>query len=205
MDAHADGRAGGGGRGGTPAPPPAFAEVVERLRTTALRPEVVLEEVPGPSRLAPWSLALSADVLDEAGDDVAEGRFVVLHDPAGQEGWDGPWRVVVLARCTPADEDAADPMLAEVGWSWLVEALDDHGLPTRSLGGTVTRSTSHSFGQLAARPVDGELEVRASFSPPADDAPAGAVAALLAWAQLLGAAAGLAPLPPGVARLPRRA
>ncbi len=200
MDARAD----GAGPGGAPPPPPEFAAVVERVRATQLRPEIEHQVVPGPARLAPWTLAISADVVDEAGEEAADGRFVLLHDPAGQDGWDGAWRVVVLARCSPADEDAGDPLLAELGWSWLVEALEDHGLPVRSLGGTVTRSASHSFGQLAARPLDVELEVRASFSPAEDDLPGAAADSLLAWAQLLGAAAGLPPLPQGVARLPRR-
>lgn len=199
-----DARGEGPGPGSQAAAPPAFAAAVQQVRATALRPEIVVEEGPGPRSLAPFSLALSADVLDEAGDEVAEGRFVLLHDPAGQEGWDGPWRVVVLARCSPATEDADDPLLADVAWSWLVEALEDHGLPVRSLGGTVTTSTSRSYGQLAARPVDGELEVRASFSPRPSEVPEAVGDAVLAWAQLLGAAAGLPPLPHGVARLPRR-
>ncbi|PWJ53476.1 Protein of unknown function [Quadrisphaera granulorum] len=199
-----DARGGGPGTEGGAPVPEAFAAAVQQIRATSLRPEISLEEVPGPRSMAPWSLALSADVLDEAGDDVAEGRFVLLHDPAGQEGWDGPWRVVVLARCSPATEDTDDPLLADVAWSWLVEALDDYGLPVRSLGGTVTTSTSRSYGQLSARPVDVELEVRASFSPRDADVPGGVGDALLAWGQLLGAAAGLPPLPHGVVRLPRR-
>ncbi|MGQ7296357.1 DUF3000 domain-containing protein [Quadrisphaera sp. KR29] len=200
MDARGEGP---GPQGGAPVPE-AFAAAVQQVRATALRPEVVVEEGPGPRSLAPHSLALSAEVLDEAGDEVAEGRFVLLHDPAGQDGWDGPWRVVVLARCSPATEDADDPLLADVAWSWLVEALEDHGLPVGTLGGTVTTSTSRSYGQLSARPVDVELELRASFSPRTSEAPEAAGEAVQAWAQLLGAAAGLPPLPHGVARLPRR-
>ena len=37
---------------------------------------------------------MTADVLEDA----ATGRFVLLHDPAGQEGWGGQWRCVTFAR-----------------------------------------------------------------------------------------------------------
>ena len=47
----------------------------------ALKPrgEIMLETVPAPQKLAPHSLAMTADVLEDA----ATGRFVLLHDPAG--------------------------------------------------------------------------------------------------------------------------
>ena len=48
----------------------------------ALKPrgEIMLESVPAPQKLAPHALAMTADVLEDA----ATGRFVLLHDPAGQ-------------------------------------------------------------------------------------------------------------------------
>ena len=39
--------------------PEDFLDVVTRLRDARLRPEVVLEEVPAPQRIAPFALALS--------------------------------------------------------------------------------------------------------------------------------------------------
>ncbi len=69
--------------------PEGFLDVVSRLRATTLRSEVTLEEVPAPQRIAPFALALSADVESD-GDELATGRFVLLHDPAGPEAWQAP-------------------------------------------------------------------------------------------------------------------
>ena len=69
--------------------PPAFVRALRSLRDVQLRPEIHLEEVPGPARIAPYTAALAAEVRanarDVEADDLASGRFVVLHDPAGQE------------------------------------------------------------------------------------------------------------------------
>jgi hypothetical protein len=183
-----------------------FRTALSSLRELRLRPEIQLEEVPAPQRLAPHAIALSAEVLDPAssadpGDEVelGVGRLVVLHDPEGQEAWQGTFRVVAFVRATLEPEMAADPMLAEVGWSWLVEALDECDAGYRMLSGTVTRVTSESFGDLADRPLEGQVEMRASWTPLTADMTAHA----RAWAQVLGQAAGLMPLAPGIAQLPR--
>ena len=42
--------------------PEEFARVVERLRAARLRPEVVLDEVPAPVRIAPHAHAFAAQV-----------------------------------------------------------------------------------------------------------------------------------------------
>jgi hypothetical protein len=44
--------------------------------------------------------------------DVASGRFVVLHDPAGQDGWRGDTRIVAFVSADVESEMAADPALA---------------------------------------------------------------------------------------------
>ena len=47
------------------------------------RPELVIEDMPAPQRLAPYSAAISATV--SRGDiDVAVGRLIVLYDPEGR-------------------------------------------------------------------------------------------------------------------------
>ena len=73
--------------------------------------------------IAPFASALSADVTVD-GDDVGTGRLVLLHDPAGNDAWEGTFRCVAYARAEIDPEMANDPLLAEVGWSWLSEALD---------------------------------------------------------------------------------
>ena len=178
--------------------PEEFLLTVGRLRATRLRPEVVLEEVPAPQRIAPHAVALTADVVLD-GDEVSTGRFVLLHDPAGQEAWEGRYRCVTYVRATLEPELGADPMLGQVGWSWLEEAIASAGARVTALGGTVTRVVSDSFGSLAVRPPTVELEVRASWTPLDDP-----VAHLQAWAALLCTVAGMPPLPQGVAPLARR-
>lgn len=187
--------------------PEVFARALEQLRSARLRPEVVITEVPAPQRIAPYAVAITADVLartlqpgaDEP-DELASGRFVLLHDPAAPEPWDGTFRAVTFVRAELEPEFGTDPMLGEVGWSWLVDALDARRARYTQDGGTVTRVVSQSFGALADRPPSVELEVRGSWTPLDDDLGTH----LAAWADLLCTVAGLPPLPEGVAALPAR-
>ena len=187
--------------------PEVFERALEQLRSARLRPEVVITEVPAPQRIAPYAVAITADVLartlqlgaDEP-DELASGRFVLLHDPAAPDPWDGTFRAVTFVRAELEPEFGTDPMLGEVGWSWLVDALDARQARYTQDGGTVTRVVSQSFGALADRPPSVELEVRGSWTPLDDDIGTH----LAAWADLLCTVAGLPPLPEGVAALPAR-
>ncbi|MGN6332014.1 MAG: DUF3000 domain-containing protein [Motilibacteraceae bacterium] len=179
--------------------PETFRAALASLREVAVRPEVVLSEAPAPQRLAPYAVALTADVVVED-EELATGRLVVLHDPAGHEAWGGSFRVVTFVRADVDPEVAADPVLAEVGWTWLEEALSAHGLVAEALSGTVTRVTSQGFGGMADKAPDTELEVRASWTPDGPDVGPH----LLAWTELLCTAAGLPPMPPGVTPMPSR-
>ena len=62
----------------------AASDVYKRQHRVRLRPEVRLTEVPAPQRIAPYAVALTADVVDprDTDDDLASGRFVLLHDPS---------------------------------------------------------------------------------------------------------------------------
>ncbi len=174
-----------------------FLRAVESLRAARLRPEVVLEEAPAPQRLAPYAVAMTADVL--VGDEeVGSGRFVLLHDPAGHETWDGVFRVVTFVRAPLEHDLAGDPMLPGVGWAWLSEALDARGAAYTAASGTVTRVSSESFGAMADRPPTAEIEIRASWT--ALDLDLGRH--LQAWGELACTAAGLPPLAPGVVAMP---
>ncbi len=187
----------------TPDPdvPAAFVRALESLGARRLRAEVRLTEIPAPSRIAPYAVALSAEVtVDGAPEDAepASGRFVLLHDPQGQEAWQGTSRVVTLIRAALDPEVGADPLLCEAAWSWVEEALAV--VPHHALGGTVTRVVSQAFGALAERPGEVEVEIRASWTPDGD-----AGDHLSAWSAVLCTAAGLPPLPDGVTSLsPRR-
>jgi hypothetical protein len=201
--------------------PDAFARAVASLRPVRLRPEIRLAEAPAPSRLAPFAIALTGDIAEnfatlgvpgprsEDVDDIATGRFVVLHDPAGQEAWQGTTRIVAYVRAELEQEMAADPFLAAVGWTWLTEALSRRvGLDgARAVGGTVTRVSSESYGAMSGRPPLAHIELRASWTPSIGDEEGASNDLgphLQAWAEVLASAAGLPPLPPGVAALPSR-
>lgn len=180
-------------------PPETFSRALASLRATRLRPEISCDEAPAPQRLAPYSVALTADVV-VGGDELSSGRFVVLHNPDGHESWQGDFRVVTFARAALDLEMAADPLVTEVGWSWLMECLAAQDLTVAAASGTVTRVASESFGAMADRPASAEIEIRASWTPEDDSLGEH----LLAWGDLLCTAAGLPPLPAGVVPLPRR-
>ncbi len=186
-------------------PPVAFARALEQLRSTRLRSEVELTEVPAPQRIAPYAVALTADVLARATgqdepDELASGRFVLLHDPDGPEPWDGTFRAVTFVRAELEAELGTDPVLGDVGWAWLLDALAARGAVSTQAGGTVTRVVSQSYGALADRPATVEIEVRGSWTPLGDDLGLH----LRAWSDLLCTVAGLPPVPEGVTALPAR-
>jgi hypothetical protein len=193
---------------GAGAVPPAFAAAVASMRAARLRPEILCEEMPAPQRIAPYASALSADVTVD-GIEVGTGRIILLHDPAGNEAWDSTFRCVAYARAEIELEMITDPMLAEVGWAWLTEALDGHGAAYHAASGTVTRVATEGFGGMADEGGAAQLEVRASWTPVPPDALAADAALDLgphveAWGELLCTAAGLPPVPDGVSVMPSR-
>jgi hypothetical protein len=191
-----------------------FSAAVAGLRSCQdqvreMRPELTFEDVPAPRTLAPFATAVGAAIrLDGA--EVASGRFVLLYDPEEQRGWAGPLRVVVYIKAELEPEIAEDPMVGEVAWSWLAEALDARTEGWAEPSGTVTRVVTVGFGAKRAEPPATGLELRASWSPvtgaagaPAEgDAPEEGLAGhLAAWCGTLCAAAGLPPLAAGVSAL----
>jgi Protein of unknown function (DUF3000) len=169
--------------------------------------DFLFEDVPAPKRLAPYATAMAATVQRD-GADVAWGRLVLLYDPDGQEGWDGVFRLVAYIRADVEPEMAADPLLGEVGWSWLSEALDAHVPGYAVPSGTVTRVITEGFGAKRDElPLTG-FELRASWSPagPGNSGADGRDLDILdlsahisAWCDCLSAAAGLEP--PGMRAL----
>lgn len=178
--------------------PADFRAAVDQLRAAKFRPEVFTEEMPAPQRIAPFASALSADVSVD-GEEVGSGRMVLLHDPAGNDAWGGTFRCVTYVRAEVDPEIAADPLLAEVGWSWLTEALLAHGAGFIAASGTVTCVTSESFGGMAGEPGTAQVEIRASWTP---TSPLQSHAE--AWGEVLCTAVGLPPVPEGVATMPSR-
>lgn len=173
-----------------------FEDIVVEIRGILTRAELILEEIPPPQKLAPFAFAMTADTSDES----ATARFVLLHDPAGQEGWAGAYRCVTFVRANVDNEMASDPMVANVGWSWLIEGLEKFGCNYVQPSGTVTRVASSSFGALGEREDDSEIEVRASWTPTDSNSVADHARA---WLELLERCAGLEPIPDGVTPLSR--
>lgn len=175
--------------------PATFLRALSSLRAADVRSEIVLTEVPAPQRVAPYAFALAAEVM-VTGEELASGRLIVLHDPVGQDGWSGTMRLVAYVRSGLDAEMASDPMLAEVGWSWLLDALSARGAGHSAAGGTVTRTSSARFGAMAEDGDEADVEIRASWTPAEEDLGPH----LLAWCDLLCLSAGLPP--PGVVPMP---
>ncbi|MCR2800875.1 DUF3000 domain-containing protein [Microbacterium sp. zg-Y818] len=174
-----------------PAEPQTFAEAADRMRSLAFRSDYVVREIPAPSGLAPDALALAGDVRpEEHGVDspYGTGRFVLLHDPTGDDAWGGSWRIVCFAQAPLETEIGTDPLLADVAWSWLVDALDSRGARYHSESGTATKTLSKGFGSLADEGDGAQIELRASWSPTSDIAHH-----VRAWAELVCMLAGLPP------------
>ncbi|RKS77656.1 Protein of unknown function (DUF3000) [Motilibacter peucedani] len=163
-----------------------------------VRPELEVDLAPGPARLAPHTAAVTADlVVDD--EELATGRLVLLHDPAGHDAWQGDTRLVAYLKADLEADMAGDPLLAQVAWGWLLESLADCGAEHVEASGTITRVVSEGFGTMSER-TSAQVELRASWTPVLDD-PARLVDHSAAFGTLLCQAAGLPPLPPGVAVL----
>lgn len=211
--------------------PADFLHALGTLRKAKCRSELRLAEIPAPSRLAPFAVALGAEVFsrsarpgrtpvhgpaamafsrennagspgaaDDEDDELATGRFILLHDPDGSAVWDGEFRIVTYIRAQLEADMGNDAMLGSVAWTWLVDALENHSARYRAAGGTATRILSESFGTLAERPETIDIELRASWTPASSDVQAH----LEAWCDMVCTFAGLPPLPPGVTPLPNR-
>lgn len=179
-------------------PPAAFRAALDALAGVRARPEIVLEHIPAPVRLAPWAHAVGARIAepdpdgDEEDLEIANARFIVLFDPAGHEAWNGTTRCVGYLSAATDEELVDDSMFSEVAWSWLTDALDEAGASHHNVGGTVTRTASTRFGDLAGPEHTVDVEMRASWTAEDTDLDRH----LLAWLAVLSNAAGLPP--PGV-------
>src|SRR3954464_4835199 len=192
-------------RPGSGAPPDSveFTEAVRAMNEARMRPEVLTEPMPAPQRIAPYAAALSADVTVD-GNDLSTGRIILLHDPAGNDSWDGTFRCVAYVRAEIDLEMITDPALADVGWSWLTEALTAHGAEYAAASGTVTRVATDSFGAMAEDSGTAQIEIRASWTPHHVDGRLDIGRHVEAWGELLCTAAGLPPVPEGVTAMPSR-
>ncbi|MFM1787297.1 MAG: hypothetical protein RL228_1247 [Actinomycetota bacterium] len=173
------------------------SQIKALLENRNTRPEVKLDHTAAPARLATHTAAVVADV-DVNGEEVGNGRLVVLFEPLFQDTWDGNLRLVGFVSADLETELVTDPMLLEVGWSWVEDAFKGRSINPLALSGTVSRSGSQSFGDLSMRQPEGQVEIRVSWTVPADE---DFTEHALAWVDLMTSAAGLEPLPEGVSAI----
>jgi len=182
----------------SPEPAP-FREAVAAMKAATVRSEIELGPIRPPQRLAPYSYALGAEVKhdvaivpecpeDSAGE--AFGRLILLYDPDGADAWDGTTRMVAYIQADLDSSEAVDPLLPEVAWSWLVEALEARTDRVTALGGTVTATTSVRYGDISGPPRAHQLELRASWTALTPDL----ATHVEAFCEVLEHAAGLPPV-----------
>ena len=180
----------------------AFASAAEQVRAMTFREDLTVHEIPAPGGLAPDALALAGEVRPETDDAVSAfgtGRLILLHDPAEPAVWNAPWRIVCFAQAPLETEIGTDPLLADVAWSWLMEALAARGAAHHSASGTATKTLSKGFGTLAAEGDGAQIELRASWSPEGPVTPH-----VETWGELTCMLAGLPPGSEGIAVLGSR-
>ena len=183
--------------------PAPFAAALDAVRKAATRPELVVTEIAAPSGLAPYSIALAADVTPARHDsdsEIGTGRFVLLYDPSSPEAWGGEFRVVCYAQAPLETEIGLDPFLASVSWSWLVDALNSRGAQYIAASGTATRILSTGFGELESQGDGAQIELRASWTPLNHDV----TSHVEGWSELLCMLAGFPPAIEGVSVLSAR-
>src|ERR1700761_8052830 len=151
--------------------PAPFREAVAAMNAVTARQEIELGPIRPPQRLAPYSYALGAEVkhpdvevVPERSEGDAFGRLILLYDPDGADAWDGTIRLVAYIQADLDPSEAVDPLLPEVAWSWLVDALESRTDQVTALGGTVTATTSVRYGDISGPPRAHQLELRASWT-----------------------------------------
>lgn len=170
-----------------------FDAATATIRALEFRSELSVSEIRAPGGLAPEAMALAGDVMPAShGEDspLGTGRFIVLHDPEEPEAWRGPFRIVCFAQAPLEPEIGQDPFLAEVAWSWLIDALTSRGAEFDHPSGTATTLNSQGFGELAPQGVGAQMELRASWTPREHDLAPHAEA----WGELLCLLSGLPPI-----------
>lgn len=178
--------------------PEVFRQAVDEMERASARSEIELSELPAPRRIAPHAHAISGDVII-ADEEVGTGRFVLLHDPAGPDAWGSTFRCVTFAKAEIEQEIASDPLITDVGWSWLMDALTTNGAEFVRPAGSVTVVRSDSYGDMEDDAASAQIEIRASWSPAGSLAPH-----VDAWLHLLAQLSGLPPISPGVIPLHRK-
>lgn len=171
--------------------PDSFASAVHDLSSFRWDPRIHICELEPPSHIAPYAAAIDAEIIVDD-EEVGTGRLILLHDPAGDESWKGEFRCVTFAQADVTTEMIHDPFLADVGWSWLEDALETRGARHACECGTITTTCSTPFGEMQEEKQSSQIEIRASWTPLLDDEHPLSVH-LEAWQDLLREIGGIPP------------
>lgn len=174
-----------------------FRLAVESLRSSSLRDELFIEQIPAPTKLATNAIAFAANVdskMADSSSDLGTGRFVLLWDEKEQDAWQSRFRVICFAKSPLETEIGADEQISDVAWAWLNEALQNRSALFVNAAGTATRVISSGYGTLAGQSDHAELEMRASWSPVDTDAKNH----FEAWQDLVCIMSGFPNLPAGI-------
>ena len=109
-------------------------------------------------------------------------------------------RIICYAQAPLETEIGLDPFVADVAWSWLVDALATRGARYTAASGTATKVLSTGYGELSAQGSGAQIELRASWTPSDHDL----TAHVEGWAELLCMVAGYPPSPDDVVVIPHR-
>ena len=72
---------------------PEFQHALEEFATMQWRSGIKAEEIGSPQRIAPFSIAMALDFVEDD-EELGTGRLILLHDPSGNENWEGRFRLV---------------------------------------------------------------------------------------------------------------
>ena len=122
----------------------AALDAVRRARTRAT--SSWSPRSPRPASLAPYAVALAADVVaaraTAATPSSAPGASSSSTTPRSRRPGAAPSASSASRRRRSRPRSALDPFLAEVAWSWLVDALDARGAEYTAASGTATKILS---------------------------------------------------------------
>lgn len=151
--------------------PPDFTEALYSLRKCDFGQHVKASEIVAPSEIAPFTAAIRLDCepVRSAEASGGSGRLVILHDPAGQPGWEGTFRLVAMVHAHVNPELTREDLIEQVAWSWLHDCLIASGAGYCNAAGSVTRVVSSGFGGLKMRSQSAQMEIRASWTPNTTD------------------------------------
>lgn len=163
------------------------AEFEDLVNQVNFRDELQVIAAPAPKKLAPFGISLLGEI--ETKEHFADSRIVVLYNPDGDPAWNATARIIIFIKADIESELADDPLILQIAWQWLNEALAKHGASAEEISGTVTRTSAKGFGAIDEESPS-TIEIRASWSPTDLSALSQHI---LAWGELVCTAAGLDP------------